>query len=180
MNYYISDMHIAHKNILSYDSRPFEDTDAMAEEMTLRWNGAVTDEDCVYVLGDFAWKDHKGLKMLSKLRGRKFLVLGNHDHPSNETLKHFEWVKELALIKDGSTEVVLCHYPIAHWDGQYRGAVHLYGHVHRTKDYTAFLRYADICRELGIPFECYNVGCMMPYMDYTPRTLEEIRKGASL
>jgi hypothetical protein len=23
-------------------------------------------------------------------------------------------------------------------------------------------------------FEAYNVGCMIPYMDYTPRTLEEI------
>ena len=36
-------------------------------------------------------------------------------------------------------------------------------------------KYRDICRELEIPFECCNVGCMMPYMDYTPRTLDEIR-----
>ena len=24
----------------------------------------------------------------------------------------------------------------------------------------------------------YNVGCMMPYMDYEPRSLEELAKGA--
>ncbi|MDD6081680.1 MAG: hypothetical protein PUB89_02390 [Oscillospiraceae bacterium] len=28
-----------------------------------------------------------------------------------------------------------------------------------------------------IQYECYNIGCMMLYMDYTPRTLEEIRAG---
>lgn len=28
-------------------------------------------------------------------------------------------------------------------------------------------------KKRNIPYECYNVGCMMPYMDYTPRTLEE-------
>ncbi len=26
------------------------------------------------------------------------------------------------------------------------------------------------------PCKMYNVGCMIPYMDYTPRTLEEILK----
>lgn len=32
-------------------------------------------------------------------------------------------------------------------------------------------------KKRNIPYECYNVGCMMPYMDYMPRTLEEIRTG---
>ena len=29
----------------------------------------------------------------------------------------------------------------------------------------------------GIACEAYNVGCMMDYMGYTPRTLKEIREG---
>ena len=33
-------------------------------------------------------------------------------------------------------------------------------------------------RQRHLPYECYNVGCMLPYMNYTPRTLEEIIKGA--
>ncbi len=34
-------------------------------------------------------------------------------------------------------------------------------------------------RELyGKPSRMYNVGCMLPYMDYTPRTLEEILQTA--
>ena len=31
-------------------------------------------------------------------------------------------------------------------------------------------------KEVGMAFKAANVGCMMPYMDYTPRTLEEIKK----
>ena len=27
---------------------------------------------------------------------------------------------------------------------------------------------------MGIPGQLINVGCMMPYMDYTPRTLAEL------
>ncbi len=33
-------------------------------------------------------------------------------------------------------------------------------------------------KNLAIPFESYNVGCMLYYMDYTPRTLDEIRRSA--
>ena len=92
----------------------------------------------------------------------------------------FEWIKDYAVIDDGGRKVVLCHYPIAHWDGQYKGAVHLYGHIHNTKDHTAFEKYRKICAEMEIPFECYNVGCMMPYMDFAPRTLDEITRAAKL
>lgn len=65
----------------------------------------------------------------------------------------FQWVKDYAVIQDDETQVVLSHYPIAHWYNQYRGAVHLYGHVHNTKDYQAFLQYAQICKNLAIPLK---------------------------
>ena len=31
-----------------------------------------------------------------------------------------------------------------------------------------------------IPGRCCNVGCMMPWMDYTPRTLEELEASGAL
>lgn len=41
----------------------------------------------------------------------------------------------------------------------------------------AFEKYAKIWEEeIGITFKAANVGCMMPYIDYTPRTFEEIKK----
>ena len=37
--------------------------------------------------------------------------------------------------------------------------------------------WADEARQLQLlPMRIYNVGCMMSYMDYTPRTLDEIIK----
>ncbi len=175
--FYIADLHLGHKNVIMHDGRPFPDTDIMRETIVKNWNSAVSHEDEVYVLGDFAWKPAEGMETLPQLNGRKFLILGNHDKPRHEMNAYFEWVKEYAVITDNGDYVVLCHYPIAHWYNQYRGAVHLYGHVHNNADYLAFLRYAEICRQQQIPFECYNVGCMLDYMGYTPRTLDEIRRG---
>lgn len=179
-NLYISDLHIGHENVIKHDGRPFRDCAEMSKEIIRRWNSAVSYDDSVYILGDFAWKNAEGLEVLQQLPGRKFLILGNHDKPTEEMRAYFEWIKYYAVIEDNGVQVVLCHYPIAHWYNQYRGTVHLYGHIHNTKDDTAFERYRDICKELEIRFECYNVGCMMPYMDYTPRTLAEIRKNAKL
>ena len=178
MNYYISDMHIGHENVIRHDDRPFKSIDEMSNELVRRWNDKVSYNDDVYILGDFAWKNALGSEVLIQLKGRKYLILGNHDKPTEEMKAYFEWIKEIAVINDNGMQVVLCHYPIAHWYNQYRGAVHLYGHIHNTKDQIAFERYRIICRELEIPFECYNVGCMMPYMDYAPKALAEIRNSA--
>ena len=173
--FYISDLHLGHKNVIRHDGRPFADIVQMREKLVENWNNVVACDDEVYILGDFAWKNAEGLAVLSKLAGRKFLILGNHDKPTAEMKAYFAWIKDYAVITDGEVQVVMSHYPIAHWYNQYRGAVHLYGHVHNNDDYLAFQEYACICKSRNIPFECYNVGCMLDYMGYTPRTLDEIR-----
>ena len=174
--FYIADLHLGHENVIKHDGRPFPNADKMHRALVENWNNAVEYNDEVYILGDFAWKNAEGLEALYELKGRKFLILGNHDKPTEEMKAYFEWIKDYAVITDGADQLVLCHYPIAHWYNQYRGAVLLYGHVHNNNDYHAFKQYADICKSMNIPFECYNAGCMLDYMGYTPRTLNEIRR----
>lgn len=174
---------MGHQNILKYDNRPFETLEEMNLTIIKNWNNAVHSKDCVYILGDLAWKNSLAIEVLKQLKGRKFLIKGNHDKPSEELCKYFEWVKDYAKIVDQSghnpaEKIVLSHYPMISWDKSHHGVVHLYGHVHNGGGYINVLKTNSLLRESGSKQECYNVGCMLPYMDYTPRTLAQIRETA--
>ena len=58
----------------------------------------------------------------------------------------------------------------------------LYGHVHQTKEYEYLKELRKVIKAnasgYGTPNGNFiNVGAMMPYMNYTPRTLDEIIAG---
>ena len=50
--FYISDLHLGHKNILAFDNRPFFSLEEMTETIISNWNSVVSKNDSVYVLGD--------------------------------------------------------------------------------------------------------------------------------
>ena len=50
MNYYISDLHFFHQNILRFDQRPFATVEEMKNALISNWNSTVTNEDIVYIL----------------------------------------------------------------------------------------------------------------------------------
>lgn len=170
---YTSDLHLGHKNIINLDNRPFQSLDEMTEAIITKWNNAVSNDDLVYVLGDMFWNNSLIETVMPQLNGTKFLIKGNHDRINSNLRKHFEWVKEYEVIKDGSDHVVLFHYPIAHWINSDYGYVHLYGHIHESRDSRPFDCYKEEMAKRNIPYECYNVGCMLH--GYTPVTLEQLR-----
>lgn len=149
----------------------------MLNEIVNNWNSTVSQNDEVYILGDMFWNNEDAAEILKTLNGKKYLILGNHDRVNADMRRHFVWIKEIETIKDGDKHVVLCHYPIAHWKNQSHGYIHLYGHIHMGRDSRPFETYKLMCSGIYLPFEAYNVGCMLPYMNYTPRTLEEVRTG---
>ena len=68
------------------------------------------------------------------------------------------------------------------WKDQHYGSILLYGHVHNSIEESYFRK---CLREMNTKdffdrrggdeiLRAYNVGCMMPHMDYEPRTLSEI------
>lgn len=174
---YISDLHFGHANVIKFDNRPFSDVKEMDREMIRRWNQVVDKNDQVYILGDMFWKKaDEAIPILKELKGNKFLVRGNHDRIGNREFdKCFARIVDYIEVKDGTRHVICCHYPIlAPKNHYYDGWYHLYGHVHNTWE-------EKICRdvrarmaEAGVSCRMRNVGCMMPWMDYTPRTLDEI------
>ena len=44
-NFYISDLHIGHENILRFDNRPFADVNEMNNKLIENWNARVRSDD---------------------------------------------------------------------------------------------------------------------------------------
>ena len=179
MKYYISDYHLGHFNALNFDDRPFSTVEEQTETIVDKWNNFITARDDVYLLGDIFWNNELLVPVLERLAGRKHLILGNHDRVTNSYKYFFYSIDTMLKIKDMGIYVTLCHYPIAHWEGADCGWIHLYGHIHAGRDCLPYLKYKRERIESGLPYNSYNVGCMLPYMDYQPRPLDYIIEKAN-
>lgn len=180
MNYFIADTHFGHKNALSFDNRPFKDIEEHDNTLIKNWNHAVGIDDDVWILGDISWYNAtKSIEIVKNLNGVKHLIVGNHD---KKLLRNREFqslfveivdYKELSL-SDGKG-IVLSHYPIPCFNHHYYGWHHLFGHVHNSFEWNMMERVKYEMEELyDKPCLMFNVGVMMDYMNYTPRTLKEI------
>ena len=185
-NFYISDLHIGHANVVRFDNRPFADVNEMNNKIIENWNARVRTDDMVYILGDFIWaKESDWPFFVGPLAGNKVLIRGNHDPRqfSNTTKRMFQEITNLKEIKDDGRHVVMCHYPMPFFRAGFAPTAYmLYGHVHQTLEYEYLLNLRKMVKAnstgYGTPSGNFiNVGCMMPYMDYTPRTLDEIISG---
>lgn len=185
--YYIADCHLFHENVIRFDNRPFKSVDEMNLAIINNWNKRVRNNDKVYILGDFIWKNaYIWPEIVKLLNGKKTLIIGNHD-PSiypNEIKECFEEITPYKEISDCNLRIIMSHYPIIFHNKDYKDNCYmLYGHVHSTREYEYIKeirneikrrRNSDEVAPLG---NFINVGCMMPWMDYTPRTINEIIKG---
>ena len=177
-SFFISDLHFGHKNVIRFDSRPFDTIEEMDNELIKRWNGQVTNGDTIYILGDISWYNlFETKKILYQLKGKKVLIQGNHDKIARdpEAKKIFIEIVPYKEIYINNHLVVLSHYPIMCWNQRMRGSIHLYGHVHNTptSDMVESYKQTEIYKNHNC-CEMYNVGCMMSYMNYTPQTLDTI------
>lgn len=183
MNYFISDPHFGHKNCLAFDNRPFATIEEHDEYLIKSWNEAVGVDDDVYIIGDISWYNStKTIEIFSKLNGRLHLIKGNHDTTvlKNPELRNLfvEITDYKELFVDKDTSIVLCHYPIPCFKNHYYGWYHLYGHVHTSFEWNMMENTKRLMTELyDKQCKMYNVGAMMPYIGYTPRTLEQIING---
>ena len=169
-NLYIADLHLFHKNVTdkgtNFDNRPFSTIEEMNLEIVKRWNRAVSEQDHVYVLG--------------ALNGKLHLIQGNHDYGIHmpEYRACFQEITSYKKIHDSLQEkpqlVILSHYYMPFYENHYYGSVLLHGHSHMSPESDLERQITANLISQGITERIYNIGCMYPYMDYTPRTLEEI------
>lgn len=132
-----SDLHFGHTNIMKFCPQTrghFRDLNHMHESMIAEWNTAVAPDDTVFILGDVAFLPvAQAVAILQRLNGRKILIKGNHDRKLLQSPEfvacfgevHTDWTGTI-----NGTYVHMYHFPIAEFDRQHRGAVHLHGHLH--------------------------------------------------
>jgi calcineurin-like phosphoesterase family protein len=156
----VSDTHFGHENILKFrDSntneliRNFSDIHDMNEYMVDRWNKTVNDDDIVYHLGDVYFG--KGHEVLPRLKGRKRLLLGNHDHGKDQNLqKHFQKISMWRMFPEYNC--LLTHVPV-HESGLYKVQYNLHGHIHQNASPTD-----------------RHINCSVEVQDYMPKLITDL------
>ena len=195
MKYYISDLHFGHARINDrIDHRGFETVEDMDAYMISQWNLRVKDEDEVFILGDLTISSdgEEVNRLLGGLRGRKTLLIGNHDSYLADPVfrpELFEQITPYLEMEDSGRRVVLSHYPIMFYNGQYRRSrdgqpktYMLYGHVHNGPDELAVMEYQknmqkhqreNLFTGKMEPVPCQMINCFCMFSDYVPLTLDE-------
>lgn len=156
----VSDTHFGHENILKFrDSntnelvRNFSDVHDMNEYMVQRWNAVVNDDDIVYHLGDVYFG--RGHEVLGRLKGRKRLLLGNHDNGKCQKLhKYFQKIGMWRMFPEYNC--LLTHVPV-HESGLYKVQYNLHGHIHQNASPTP-----------------RHINCSVEVQDYMPKLITDL------
>ncbi|MGN8152499.1 hypothetical protein ACTJK5_09520 [Agrobacterium sp. 22094] len=172
--HYMADPHFGHAAILRSQpvTRPFSTTEEMDAAIIEKVNERVETGDLLFILGDFAFsKDDEYLRhVFHSLRGRKVLVLGNHDVDNRGAVKkgiaRLPWDIPPVMAmetKDGpnGSRVWLSHYAHRAWPAQHYGSYHFYGHSHGA------IAHQGRSRDVGID---------VPDMGFGPMTFEDLTK----
>jgi calcineurin-like phosphoesterase family protein len=173
--FFTSDTHFQHENIIKYCKRPFSNVEENDEEIIRRWNEKVPEDGIVFHLGDVAFGDpDKVDKILERLNGTIYLVIGNHDWRRivSQHAWRFEKMTQQINMKIGKRHVILNHYPMLAFSGAWRGedaTYQLFGHVH-TSPYTD--EGLDQQRMKYLFTSQYDVG--VDNNDFTPVSWKEV------
>lgn len=165
----VSDTHFGHDNIIEYCGRPRNHEQLIVQN----WNSIVGNDDVVLHIGDVIFNNQKGSIYARQLKGRKFLLRGNHDGHSRDWFadrgftkldaRRLEWLSPEGLL------VVFSHEPIGshtEWD------INIHGHIHNNGWYG---HHVDQTSGLDLTRDYRNIS--IEVMDYKPVRLREVLYG---
>ena len=108
----------------------------MNETLIENWNRVVRQDDIVFHLGDFCLGgSHECTKILNRLNGKIYLVLGNHDMKNIRQgyASRFELTIMQMHIEVDKQKIYLNHCPFLCYGGAYGNTWQQIGHVHTRK-----------------------------------------------
>jgi calcineurin-like phosphoesterase family protein len=182
--WFISDTHFGHANIIKYSNRPYLNVDDMNEKMIAAWNQLVKTKDSVYHMGDFAFLPLPKLKeVVRRLNGQKHLILGNHD---KEIIKNqdsligsglgglFSSIQYYREINVSGKMICLFHYGQRVWNKSHRGSIMLYGHSHGSlPPHGLSVDVGVDCKEITEDYRPIHLDEVLKYMSNREKSLED-------
>lgn len=185
---YTADTHFFDPNMVRFErvndptTQHFQSVEERDEGIVTRWNNIVTDDDDVYMIGDIVIANRlHAIEILSRLNGRKHIIMGNHDGSYIKSLTNgknatrvVEVTEGIQRIGDEGRDVIMCHYPLMAWERQHKGSYHIYGHLHATQEETLFQQAGKrFAQAAGMTeFRAMNAGVMLN--EYRPMTLGQL------
>ena len=177
MIYFTSDLHFGHTNLIKKGSRPqFEKVETMDQTLIKNWNDVVDENDEVYIVGDFCFLSLFPAEFyLGVLKGKKHLIIGNHDAEWLKKMKYpekyFSSVRDIAFLQDKEKQITLCHYPWMEWPGcrgtHSKPGYMIHGHIHGNKDHRSYKLIKENKMERIL-------NCSVDINGFRPVTLEEL------
>lgn len=171
MEFFTSDTHFGHKNIVKGCStwvdksgcRDFASIEEHDRTIIDNINRVVQPNDVLYHLGDFAFGEkYKFSQYRHDINCKNIiLVFGNHDYylrRQRNWTNFFIHAHELTTLET-KPRITMCHYPLQVWEDNHRGTIMLHGHCHQN------LNHDNDGKILDVGVEGH---------DYTPWSLDEI------
>jgi calcineurin-like phosphoesterase family protein len=150
MRYFIADCHFGHTNLVMNFPRYrpgtkelFASVEEHDEYLIRAINLRVQPHDELHILGDFSLNKPGKYRVRIKCK-HVYLTRGNHDKiaVSRRVFGEVPYVRLTDLRSDPGHSLtkrlrtVLCHTPMAFWEGSHKGWANLYGHCHGQREDT--------------------------------------------
>lgn len=162
--HFIADLHLGHENAVKWRTQ-FSCAEEMNQLIIDNWNNQVNKQDTVFILGDVAW-NYKSLDLLSGMRGKKKLILGNHDEMKMEA--YMKYFTHIYGAYEWKHKIMLTHIPV-HDMNMDRFRLNIHGHLH---DDLVLNPDLDSMRDDDPRY--INVSCEQ--INYTPISWDELNE----
>ena len=178
-----SDPHFYHGNICRFESspgvklRPWDDAEQMTEDMIQWYNEMVDSGDRVYILGDVAFSPGKFRDVMSRLKGRKVLIPGNHEPRRFDKICHDLDVEVRGYVV--KKRFIMSHIPI-HTGSLSRWELNIHGHTHANNVEAGFVDYRKRSPTVGTKDDARYFCACVEQTNFRPILLDEILKTRGL
>jgi len=135
MVFFSSDIHLSHRNILTYSNRPFSSIEEMDKAIYTNFHSVIKEGDTLWLLGDISFDKDVTKNFIESFLRRNIevnIVKGNHDKFTKAEFHALgcRVVENLCEVKWNKRKITLCHYLMGTYNHSHKNSWHLYGHTH--------------------------------------------------